>query len=288
MRWPRQRASTRDGAAQSVTKGRACDALVSLMRLAPDIALRVDGSGGGPDAAVPLADVVVGDRLRVVAGSRVPVDGTVAAGTTWVDESLITGGARAPGRRRWASDRARAESMPVRKAPGDSLVGGTSNTSGACVMVATGVGGDTVLAQIARLVQLAQLTKPPVQRFADRVSRVFAPAVLAVALATFFLWVGLWAAGAAPAWLRGGEGGPMFALRVAISVMVVACPCALGLATPTAFMVGAGVGAGLGVLYKTGEALEGAARVDCVVFDKTGTLTRVRGVGGGGGSASVE
>ena len=217
------------------------DALKGLLDLAPESAVRL-----GPDGArqeVPLSAVVAGDRLLVRPGSRVPVDGRVLEGSSFVDESMLTG-----------------ESMPVAKQTGDSLAGGTMNQHGALVMRALHVGADTVLARIIRLVQEAQGSKAPVAGLADRVSYYFVPAVMGVAVASALLW-----------WTFGDSGA--FALRVFVSVLVIACPCAMGLATPMAIMVGTGRGAQLGVLFKNGLALEQSSRVTTMVFDKTGTLT---------------
>lgn len=168
------------------------------------------------------------------------------------------------------------EPMPVRKAAGDEVVGATINTTGTVVMRATTVGGDTALAQIVRLIEDAQLAKAPIQAFADRAAQRFTPAVLALSLGTFFVWLALSYCVVPPSWLaqEGAKDDPfLFSLLFGISVVVVACPCALGLATPTAVMVGTAVGARHGVLIKGGEPLETAHRVRAVVFDKTGTLT---------------
>lgn len=222
-------------------KRRAADSLHSLMALAPRTARRVTASG---EQDVPLESVRVGDTLRVRPGEKLAVDGAVLEGASAVDESLLTG-----------------ESLPVEKAAGDAVIGGTVNTSGSLLYQATAVGADTALAQMVRLVEDAQGSKAPVQRLADRVSAVFVPAVLGVALVTFLVWFFA---------LHAGIAG---ALTPAVAVLVIACPCALGLATPTAIMVGTGRGAALGILIKNGEALERAHSVRRVVFDKTGTLT---------------
>ena len=200
---------------------------------------------GGREVEVRLSEVGVGDVLMVRPGERIPVDGTVLEGRSAVDESMLTG-----------------ESMPVERGPGDPVAGATVNKEGALRIEATGVGADTALARIVRLVQEAQGSKAPIQRLADRVAGVFVPAVLAIALATFLVWW-LWVgAGAAPALIR------------LVAVLVIACPCALGLATPTAVMVGTGRGAGMGILFRSSEALERAESLDVVVLDKTGTVTR--------------
>ncbi|HUG48254.1 MAG TPA: heavy metal translocating P-type ATPase [Candidatus Limnocylindria bacterium] len=199
----------------------------------------------GREEDVPLADVQVGDLLRVRPGEKVPVDGRVVEGSSAVDEAMLTG-----------------EAMPVVKGPGDEAIGATVNTSGSFVMRATRVGTETVLAQIVRLVQEAQGSKAPIQRVADTVTGWFVPLVLVLALATLAVWLAF-----------GPEPRATFALITFISVLIIACPCAMGLATPTAIMVGTGKGAEAGVLIRGGEALEQAHRLDTVVFDKTGTLT---------------
>ena len=220
---------------------RASQALRSLLELGAKQA-RVIGPDGA-ERMVPVDEVRVGDRLRVRPGEKIPVDGEVVDGASAVDESMLTG-----------------ESVPVDKQPGATVAGATINTNGVLTLEARAVGADTALAQIIRLVDQAQASKAPVQRLADRISAVFVPVVIAVALATFTAW-----------WLVAGDatGG----LVAAVAVLIIACPCALGLATPTAIMVGTGRGASLGVLIKGGEVLERSKRVDTVVFDKTGTLT---------------
>ena len=199
----------------------------------------------GRDVDVPLAAVRVGDLLRVRSGEKIPVDGVVVEGQTAVDESMLTG-----------------EPLPVEKSAGDELVGATLNASGSVVMRATRVGRDTVLASIIELVQRAQGSKAPIQRLVDRISEVFVPLVLVVAAITFGIW-----------FLVGPAPRPALALTAFIAVVVIACPCAMGLATPTAIIVGTGRAAEAGILLRSAEALEQAARVDVVVFDKTGTLT---------------
>jgi Cu+-exporting ATPase len=222
-------------------KGRASEAIRRLAGLQVRSA-RVVRNGEEHDVAVD--QVAADDLLAVRPGERVPVDGVITEGRSAVDESMVTG-----------------ESIPVDKAPGDRVIGGTVNTAGAFRFRATRIGADTVLAQIVRLVQEAQGTKAPIQRLADRVAAIFVPTVIAVAVVT------------AIAWLVWGP-GPTFALVAAISVLIIACPCALGLATPISLLVGSGRGAELGILIRNAEALEAARGVDTVVFDKTGTLTR--------------
>ena len=220
---------------------RTSEALKGLLDLAPETAARVRPDGG--EESVPLALVAVDDLLRVRPGGRVPVDGVVVDGASFVDESMLTG-----------------ESMPVGKKAGDSLAGGTMNQRGILTMRAEHVGADTVLARIVRLVQEAQGSKAPIAGLADRVSYYFVPAVMALAALAGLFW-----------WWHGDSGA--FAVRVFVSVMVIACPCAMGLATPMSIMVGTGRGAQLGVLFKNGTALEQSSRVTAMVFDKTGTLT---------------
>ena len=197
------------------------------------------------EVEIPIQDVQVDDIVLVRPGERVPVDGEVVEGRSYVDESMITG-----------------EPMPVLKEKGSGLVGGTLNQNSVLRLKARKVGRDTVLAQIVRLVEEAQGSKPPVQRLADAVVGYFIPVVLAVALLVFIIW-----------YVVVGS-TLLFALTALISVLVVACPCALGLATPTAVTVGLGRGAELGILIKNGEALETSEKITCVALDKTGTLTR--------------
>jgi cation-transporting ATPase V/Cu+-exporting ATPase len=222
-------------------KGRASDAVGKLAALAAkDATLLVDGR----ERSVSAADVVIGDQMVVRPGEKVPTDGVIVDGGSSFDEAMLTG-----------------ESIPVDKGPGDEVYGATLNQQGRVVVEATRVGSKTTLAQIVRLVEETQATKAPIQRLADRVAAWFVPAVIAVAVATFGLWIAL-------------DGSEVDALRSAIAVLIIACPCALGLATPTAIMVGSGRGAELGVLFKNAAVFEDSRRVDSVVFDKTGTLTR--------------
>ncbi len=202
----------------------------------------------GEERDVPIEDVVPGDVVLVRPGEKIAVDGVVVAGTSAVDESMLTG-----------------ESLPVDKAAGDEVFGATMNTTGAFRFRATKVGADSALAQIVRLVEEAQGSKAPLQALADVVASYFVPAVIAIAAADFAIW---WAFGPEPAFT--------FAVLNAVAVLIIACPCALGLATPTAIMVGTGKGAEAGVLIRGGEALERAHRVTAVVFDKTGTITEGR------------
>ncbi len=218
-------------------------AIRSLLQLTPRTARRIRVDGGEED--VSLAEVKPGDRLRVRPGERVPCDGTVLEGSTAVDESMVTG-----------------EPLPVLKASGATVTGGTVNGTGGLTMRADRVGSDTLLAQIVRLVSEAQRSRAPIQRLADRVAGLFVPAVVASALVTFLVWT-----------LAGPEPRLAHALVNAVTVLIIACPCALGLATPMSIMVGVGRGATMGVLFKDAEALETLQRVDTIVVDKTGTLT---------------
>ncbi len=224
-------------------KGRMSSAIKALMGLQPRTARVIRG---GDERDVPLADVRVGDRVRVRPGEKVPVDGRIVEGSSTVDESMLTG-----------------ESLPLDKRVGDAVIGATINGTGSFVLEATKVGGDTTLAQIVRLVEEAQGSKAPIQRLADTVSAYFVPAILVLALLTFVGWL-----------VVGPDPKLVLGLQAAVAVLIVACPCALGLATPTAIMVGTGKAAELGVLIRGGEALEEARRIDTVVLDKTGTLTR--------------
>lgn len=217
-------------------------AIRALHALRPDVAHVL--MRGGQEADVPIAEVLAGDRLVVRPGERVPADGVLEQGDTHVDESMLTG-----------------EPLPVAKAAGARLTGGSINGEGRIVMQATAVGSETVLAQIIRLVEDAQAAKAPIQRIVDQVSAVFVPVVLGIAVITMGAWL-----------LAGGHGWEP-ALIHAVAVLVIACPCALGLATPAAIMAGTGVAAREGILIKDAEALEHAHKVDTVAFDKTGTLT---------------
>jgi len=223
------------------SKARTTDAIRQLLELTPETALVYDGEEVVERA---VSDVQAGDRLLIRPGARVPVDCEIVEGESGLDESMLTG-----------------ESMPVMKRAGDQVFGGTLNKQGALTVVARKVGTDTMLARIVQLVQDAQGSKAPIANLADRISFYFVPVVIALALVAGLSWY----------FIGGAEF--TFALRIFIAVMVIACPCAMGLATPTSIMVGTGRGAQLGVLVKTGEVLELAQKVSCVVFDKTGTLT---------------
>jgi len=222
---------------------RTSGAIRALLNLAPQQAHLV--TADGPEKDVAVDQVKRGDRLRVRPGERVPVDGVIREGASAVDESMVTG-----------------EPMPVEKEAGDTITGGTFNTSGSFVMEAQRVGSETMLAQIVKLVSEAQRSRAPMQRLADRVASYFVPAVVLAAVLAFFGW-----------FFFGPEPRFAHALVAAVSVLIIACPCALGLATPMSIMVAVGRGAHAGVLVRNAEALETLARVDTLVVDKTGTLT---------------
>ena len=222
-------------------KGRTTDALKSLMKLSPQKATVLRA---GVETEVPIGQVLAGDTFVVRPGEHIPVDGVVLEGESAVNEAALTG-----------------ESIPVDKAPGSAVSAATLNQSGFLTCRATRVGQDTTLAQIIRMVSDAAATKAPIAKVADKVSGIFVPAVIAIALATFVVWL-----------LLGREVG--YALARGISVLVISCPCALGLATPVAIMVGNGLGAKHGILFKTAVSLEETGKVDIVALDKTGTITR--------------
>ena len=222
-------------------KGKTSDAITKLMNLAPKTATV---ERDGLEIQIPVTEVRLGETLIVKAGESIPVDGTVLEGSSSVDESALTG-----------------ESIPVEKHAGDKVIGATINKSGYFKMQATKVGDDTTLAQIIRLVDDATSSKAPIAKLADKVSGVFVPVVITIAVA------------AAVIWLLAGY-GLEFALSIGISILVISCPCALGLATPTAIMVGTGKGATNGILIKSAEALETAHSINTVVLDKTGTITQ--------------
>ncbi|MEU2061833.1 heavy metal translocating P-type ATPase [Streptomyces sp. NPDC013455] len=225
------------------SKRRAGAALKALMELgAKDVAVLRDGR----EVRVPVADLAVGDRFVVRPGEKIATDGTVVEGVSAVDASMLTG-----------------ESVPVDVGPGDRVTGATVNAGGRLVVAATRVGADTQLARMAKLVEDAQNGKAEVQRLADRISAVFVPVVILIALGTFGVWLGV-------------TGDTAAAFTATVAVLIIACPCALGLATPTALMVGTGRGAQLGILIKGPEVLESTRRVDTVVLDKTGTVTTGR------------
>ena len=226
---------------EDVSKGKTSMAIQTLVGLAPKMATVLRD---GQEVEVPVEEVQVGDLIRVKPGEKVPVDGIVTEGNSTVDESMLTG-----------------ESIPVSKSVGDEVIGASLNKTGSFILKATKIGKDTALSQIIQLVEQAQGSKAPIAKLADKVSGVFVPIVIALALVSGLAWYFL------------GQESWVFALTITISVLVIACPCALGLATPTAIMVGTGKGAENGILLKSGEALEEANHVNMVVFDKTGTIT---------------
>jgi Cu+-exporting ATPase len=223
--------------------GQTSQAISALLRLAPNLAWRVR-----PDATeeqVPLEEIRVGDLLRVKPGEKIPVDGEVVEGTTHVDESMVTG-----------------EAMPVAKAPGDKVTGGTVNGTGSIIMRAERVGSDTLLARIVHMVAEAQRTRAPIQRLADRIAAYFVQVVIGIAVVTALVW-----------WFFGPEPASTYALLNAVAVLIIACPCAVGLATPISMTVAMGEGARAGILFRSAEAIERMREIDTVVVDKTGTLT---------------
>lgn len=226
---------------EETMKGRASSAIEKLLGLqAKDAEVLRDGKL----VRVPLAEVIVGDILRVKPGQKIAVDGVITEGSSSVDEAMVTG-----------------ESMPVTKKTGDTVIGSTINKSGTFMFRATKVGGDTLLANIVEMVKRAQVSRAPIQKTVDTISNIFVPVVLIIAVLTFAVWYVLLGAGVATS------------LIFAVAVLIIACPCALGLATPTALMVGTGRGAKMGILIKNGEVLEAANDIQTVVFDKTGTIT---------------
>ncbi|MFO7661586.1 MAG: heavy metal translocating P-type ATPase [Chloroflexota bacterium] len=222
-------------------KGRTSEAIKKLIGLQPKTARVVRD---GVEVDIPVAEVAIGDLLRVKPGEKVPVDGQIVDGRSSVDESMLTG-----------------ESLPVDKSVGDQVFGATINNQGLLTIEASRVGKDTVLSQIIRMVEQAQGSKAPIQRMVDRVAAVFVPAVILIALLTFAVWM-----------LSGADF--VTALLRLVAVLVIACPCAMGLATPTSIMVGVGKGAEYGILFKNSAALEQAHKLDTIVLDKTGTITR--------------
>lgn len=223
------------------SKGKTSEAIRKLMELAPDTAIVVEE---GNEREVETSKVGLGARILIKPGSRIPLDCVILAGSSSVDESMLTG-----------------ESIPVEKAEGDTLIGGSMNYNGAMEAEVTHVGQDTTLARIVKMMEDAQGRKAPISKLADRVAGVFVPAVMGIAIVAALLWL-----------VVGGKDAA-FVLTIFVAILVIACPCALGLATPTAIMVGTGVGASHGILIKSGEALEIGHKVDTVVLDKTGTIT---------------
>jgi len=245
---------------EETAKGRASQAIRKLLELGAKTARVLRD---GREVEVPIEEVLVGDVMLVRPGEKVPTDGVVLEGESAVDESMATG-----------------ESMPVNKRPGDEVIGATVNQEGLLKVEATRVGKDTFLAQVIKLVEECQGSKVPIQEFADRVTGVFVPVVITIAVLTLAAWllfptamVSLVGAGSFLPWVNPNLGVVTLAIVSMVAVLVIACPCALGLATPTALMVGSGMGAEHGILIRTGEAIQTLKDVRVVVFDKTGTLT---------------
>ncbi len=247
---------------ETTAKGRASQAIKRLLELGAKTAhVLVEGV----EREVPVEKVQVGDLMIVRPGEKIPTDGEIVEGESYLDESMATG-----------------ESMPVNKRVGDEVIGATINQEGLLKVRAEKIGKDTFLSQVIKMVEECQGTKVPIQEFADRITAYFVPAVLVVAAATFLIWllfpnllqpVTAWAAGFIP-WVNPDMGRVTLAIFAAVAVLVIACPCALGLATPTALMVGSGIGAKNGILIRRGEAIQTLKDVHTIVFDKTGTITK--------------
>jgi Cu+-exporting ATPase len=249
-------------AIESAARGRASQAIKKLLRLGAKTATV---QRNGEEREIPIEEVLIDDIMIVRPGEKMPTDGVIVEGESALDESMVTG-----------------ESMPINRGSGDQVIGATVNQEGLLRVRATKVGKDTFLSHVIRLVEEAQGTKVPIQEFADRVTAVFVPVVLGIAVLTFLTWllapnvflpIARWTSTILP-WVNPGLGRVTLAFFAAVAVLVIACPCALGLATPTALMVGTGMGARAGVLIRKGEAIQTLKDVDIIVFDKTGTLTR--------------
>lgn len=225
---------------ENLSKGKASSAVRDLLNLTPDTAILIDGE---EEREILVSEIVIGQRLRVRPGSRVPIDGKIVKGSTSIDESMITG-----------------ESLPINKDKGKMVIGGSINKTGLIEIEAKRVGNDTTLAKIIDLVEKAEMSKAPIAKLADVISLYFVPTIMVIAIVSMIVW------------LIAGQ-SLIFALTIAITVLVIACPCALGLATPTSIIVGTGTAAKHGILFKDGETIENAYKVDTIVFDKTGTLT---------------
>ncbi len=225
------------------TRKKTGDAIKELLDLAPPVARLV--TEDGTEKEIPVTTLKPGDRVRIRPGEKIPADGRILEGVTTVDESMLTG-----------------ESMPADKTPGDTVTGATVNGNGSLLVTIEKAGADTVLAQIVSMVSRARTSRVPVQKLVDKISGVFVPVVLAIALLTFLIW---WAIGPEPAFT--------FGLLNAVAVLLIACPCALGLATPLSIVAGTGLGAKNGILFRNAEAIQELGRVNCLIIDKTGTLT---------------
>jgi len=240
---------------EEVTKGRTSEAIKKLIELRPKTA-KVERDG--KEIEIPVDDVVKGDICLIRPGDRIPVDGVVIEGQSYINEAMITG-----------------ESISVFKEEGDMVIGGTINENGFLKVEAQRIGKDTTLNQIIKMVEEAQTSKLPIQRLADTISAYFVPAVILIAIITFIIWFTLFSLGVvSTSLLPVGTTIFLFAFLAAIAVIVISCPCALGLATPTAIMVGTGLGAQNGILIRTGEALERAKNIEVILLDKTGTITK--------------
>jgi len=239
---------------EEVTKGKTSEAIKKLIELRPNTAIVIRDE---KEIEIPIDDVALGDICLVHPGTSVPVDGVIIKGQSYVNESMITG-----------------ESVAVFKEPESEIIGGTINENGFLKIRATRIGKDTTLNKIIKMVEDAQTSKIPIQRLADRISALFVPVVIIIAILSFILWFSLYSFELISLPLPPGYSIFLLAFLTAISVLVISCPCALGLATPTAIMVGTGLGAQNGILIRTGEALEVARQVDVVLFDKTGTITK--------------
>lgn len=245
---------------EASAKGKTSEAIKNLLSLQAKsaILLEIDESGkviGEKEIDVEL--IQKGDVLKVYPGEKIPTDGQIAFGSSAIDESMVTG-----------------ESLPVNKTVGDEVIGATVNQQGVLHVVTTKIGSETALSQIVKLVQDAQTSKAPIQGLADKISAIFVPVVVAIAVVVFIVWYSLFYFDVIPStWLLAGTTNFIFAFLLSVSVLVIACPCALGLATPTAVMVGTGLGAENGILIKGGEPLETAHKIDAIILDKTGTIT---------------
>ncbi len=239
---------------EEVTKGRTSEAIKKLIELRPNTAIVIRDD---QEIEIPIDDVAIGDICLIHPGTSVPVDGIIVEGQSYVNESMITG-----------------ESVSVFKEKEAEIIGGTINENGFLKMRTTRIGKDTTLNKIIKMVEDAQTSKIPIQRMADRISALFVPVVIVLAILSFILWFSLYSFELISLPLPAGTSIFLLAFLTSISVLVISCPCALGLATPTAIMVGTGLGAQNGILIRTGEALEIARQVDVVLFDKTGTITK--------------
>lgn len=247
---------------ESSAKGKASQAIRKLLELGAKTARILED---GEEKEIPASEIKVGDIMIIKPGEKIPTDGEVIEGKSAIDESMATG-----------------ESMPVKKVPGDEVIGATINQSGLLKVKAAKIGKDTFLSQVIKLVEECQGTKVPIQKFADKITTYFVPTVIAIAIITFLLWIFLpqtfrniaqWASAFLP-WVNPVLGIISLAVFAAVAVLVIACPCALGLATPTALMVGSGLGAKSGILFRSGEAIQTLQDVKTIVFDKTGTITK--------------